>query len=108
MIDKDELIHSSMKIILHSGDARTAIMEAYDLIENDNREMAEIKLHEANELLNKAHQVQTDIVQVEASGMEIPYSPLFSHAQDTMMTIQSEYTLSKRIFGLYFKIMEGR
>lgn len=107
MISKEELIQSSMTMILHSGDARTAIMKAYDLLEDDKIQEADDLLEEAKELLNKAHQMQTSIVQFEASGEEIPYSPLFSHAQDTMMTVQTEYTLSKRIFGLYKKILKG-
>lgn len=100
---KDDLIQISMQMILHAGDARTALMLAYDLLEADQLIEAEEKMKEANALLTKAHKFQTGVVQSEAAGMTVDYSPLFSHAQDTMMTIQSQYILSKKIFKLFLK-----
>ncbi|MDT2600161.1 PTS lactose/cellobiose transporter subunit IIA [Enterococcus hulanensis] len=103
MMDKDAIVQVSMNMILYAGDARTALMEAYDLLENEEFEQAEEKMAIASKLLNQAHGYQTEIVQSEAAGEEIQYSPLFSHAQDTMMTIQAQYILSKKIFRLFKK-----
>lgn len=104
MLDKDEIVQVAMAMILHAGDARTALMEGYDLLENDQFEAADAKMTEAQDLLNQAHGYQTKIVQKEATGEEIPYSPLFSHAQDTMMTIQAQFILSKKLFRMFKKI----
>ncbi|MBP1041006.1 PTS lactose/cellobiose transporter subunit IIA [Vagococcus sp. BWB3-3] len=105
---KEDLVQISMEMILHAGDARTALMLAYDLLEEDQLVEAESKMKEANDLLTKAHKCQTKVVQSEAAGISIEYSPLFSHAQDTMMTVQSQYILSKKIFKLYLKQTKGR
>lgn len=95
----------AMNMIMHAGDARTLIMDALEDIANSEDENAKKKLEEAHEELIKAHQIQTSYIQHVASGeIEEHYSVLFTHAQDTMMTIYSEYNMTNRLL----KIFENR
>lgn len=103
MLSKETLTESSMKMLLLAGDARNCVSEIYTLIENGDFNSAKEKLVEAEKILNDSHHVQTGIVQREAEGEEIPYSPLFSHAQDTMMVTSSEILTVKKLLPLFKK-----
>ena len=54
--------------------------------------------------LTEAHKIQTKMIQsaIEEDQPQLPV--LFIHAQDTMMTIQSEYRIMKRMINLYRRI----
>lgn len=105
--EKEALIETSMKIILHAGEARTLMMQAFDLLEDDKFEEVDLKFKECKEQIDIAHSYQTGIVQKEANGEIVEYSPLFTHAQDILMTVQSQLVLCKRIARLY-KNLEGK
>lgn len=106
MIDKDDLIQAAMQMILHAGDARALIMAAYDAVYAEDFVKAQTQLDAATGLLAQAHHHQTAIVQSEADGETIPYSPLFSHAQDTMMTIYSEHLQLQKLLLIFKKLSE--
>lgn len=103
-IDEDELNKVSMKIILHAGDARNIVKHALDKIGDQDFTSANELMKEASENLKKAHEVQTNIIQRVAGGEEVPYSVLFSHAQDTLMTIMSEYNIASQLIKIFSKL----
>ena len=79
----------SMQIILHAGNAREAYTKALDLAETE---------------LTQAHRLQTRILQ-DAIEEDDPCIPiLLIHAQDTMMSIDSEYRMACRFISLYRKL----
>lgn len=97
----------ALEIILYAGDARLEIKKAIDAVYTDAEEECEEALKTANEKLIKAHQKQTEVIQKIASGeLEEKYSILFTHAQDTLMTVYSEYNLTVQIIGIYKKLNE--
>ena len=96
-----------MAIILNAGDARVACKEALDAISAFDYEKAEAKLKEAHEKITVAHKVQTDAIQAETRGEESEYALLFAHAQDTLMTINSEIIIAKQLLKI-FKSYEAR
>ena len=104
IIEEESLIQASMDILLYSGDARTLIAESVCAMEN-NEELANEKIKEATEKLRLAHVIQTEMIQNVAKGIKLPYSPLFTHAQDTLMTINSELILVKHLFTLYKSVL---
>ncbi|MNJ02646.1 Lactose-specific phosphotransferase enzyme IIA component [compost metagenome] len=59
---------------------------------------------EANKEIVTAHRAQTQTLQKEADGIEFPFSPLFAHAQDTMMTVKSEMNIMREIIKLYKRL----
>ena len=94
----------AMQIVIHAGDARDLIMEALDHAAEGLYDQAEDKLKEAREELRQAHIFQTEVVQSEAGGKKYEYSLLFTHAQDTVMTICTEMNLAKKIISMYRKL----
>ena len=84
MTEQMELI--IFEIISTGGTAKGLAYEALAAAENGDFEEAEKLLKEADEALNQAHKVQTDIIQAEARGENTEVSVLFVHAQDHLMT----------------------
>lgn len=91
----------SMKIILNAGDARAMISEALESIASGDFKQANNKLIEAKKKITAAHAVQTDTIQGEARGEKVTFSLLFAHAQDTLMTIMSEWNTAKHLIQLF-------
>ncbi|MFF3494546.1 PTS lactose/cellobiose transporter subunit IIA [Streptomyces sp. NPDC002795] len=102
----DDVARSSMQIILHAGDARNLIRRSLTAVESDSYEEAERFLVEAKEEIAKAHKAQTEFVQAEASGEQQQYSVLFTHAQDTLMTVMSEHGTAQHLLRLFRKVGE--
>lgn len=104
----------AMKIILHAGDARLKTTEALRELKQFHIEEAKNYLAQANEDIVAAHQVQTNILQAESNGDEIEYSTLFSHAQDTCMTVYSEINIAEQLIAICesidirFKALESK
>lgn len=96
-----QVVEAAMSIILNAGDARednlTAIQHvaAYDLAK------AKTALQEATKKITAAHKTQTDQIQEETRGKKSEYSLLFAHAQDTLMTINSEILLTKAFLDVF-------
>lgn len=100
-IKSEEMLNVSMKIILHSGDARNKIEEALNLAKKFEFDRADLSLKEAGEDIRLAHVTQTKIIQNEMSGHKYEINLLFNHAQDTLMTVMSELRLTKSMIDLY-------
>lgn len=106
-MNKEEKIESAMQIILHAGDARVKCKKSLDAISNADFESADKYIAEAKADITKAHKIQTDSIQAECNGAESEYSVLFAHAQDTLMTINSEIIIAKEMISI-FKSYEKR
>lgn len=101
--EKEQYIaEQAMQIILNSGDARTLACRAFDRICACDFDGARELLKEADKTQAKAHNIQTAMIQGDVRGDEerIGYFVLFTHAQDTLMTIQTELNLTKSILKL--------
>jgi cellobiose PTS system EIIA component len=110
MIDREKEIEAlnllSMQMILHAGDARNDVMEALKYCEEEKYDRADELLEKANKDITAAHKLQTETVQKEAQGEESLFSLLFAHAQDTLMTVKSEYELAKRLVRVFRRLDE--
>jgi PTS system cellobiose-specific IIA component len=93
-----DMSEAAMQIIIHAGDARLYTMEAIDAMGDENFDKAREQLKFATEKLKAAHIVHTRAIQDEARSVVQPYSLLFTHAQDTLMTIKSELLLAEHLF----------
>ena len=102
--EREKMASIAMQIVIHAGDARNLIMEALDHAAEGLYDQAEDKLKEAREELRQAHIFQTEVVQSEAGGKKYECSLLFTHAQDTVMTICTEMNLAKKIISMYRKL----
>lgn len=104
---ENELITIAMDMILKAGDARLHIHEALAHMKNFAFDEAEKSLEEGERDLRASHRTQTDVIQNEARGNTYEYSMLFAHAQDTLMTVNSEYNLARELLGI-FRMMDER
>lgn len=103
----EEKVQAAMSIILHAGDARAACMESLTAASEFNFDLAKEKLFEATKEITEAHKLQTNEIQDEAAGeKESEYSLLFSHAQDTLMTVMSEINIAKQMLKLAASVDE--
>ncbi len=102
IISAEQLAQVSMKMISYSGEAREFMYEAIKLIKEQNDTEASLMLKKAEDKLVQAHKEQTVIIQQSfQDDVQLPYSVLFTHAQDTMMCIQSEFNMMKIMLELY-------
>ncbi|MDU3723845.1 MAG: PTS lactose/cellobiose transporter subunit IIA [Clostridium celatum] len=105
MTEQMELI--IFEIISTGGTAKGLVYEALAAAENGDFEEAEKLLKEADEALNQAHKVQTDIIQAEARGENTEVSVLFVHAQDHLMTAIEARNLIEKMIKMY-KIIDTK
>ena len=88
------------EIISNGGNAKALVYEAIEASKNGNFKEARDLLNEADTFLNKAHQVQTDLIQKEAAGERNEVTVLFVHAQDHLMTSIEVRTLAENIIRM--------
>ncbi|MBS7576593.1 MULTISPECIES: PTS cellobiose transporter subunit IIA [unclassified Enterococcus] len=91
----------AFELILHSGNARTLIHEAFANMECGEFDEADTKLEAANDELLLAHQGQTKLLQDYASGQEIVMEIIMVHAQDHLMTTMTLKEIALRMKILY-------
>lgn len=99
---EDALTGQAMNIILFAGDARVNCKNALTSIEKNDFERANKEMIAAKKNITEAHKIQTKAIQGEMgeSGLVSPHSLLFTHAQDTLMTIYSEINLTNHLIKI--------
>lgn len=98
--EESELVPVAMQIIMHAGDARIKITEALKEAKRFDFDQAAADMKEAKSEITLAHNCQTEIIQNEASGISYGFSLLFAHAQDTLMTINSEVRMAEEMIDI--------
>ncbi|SDC31431.1 PTS system lichenan oligosaccharide-specific IIA component, Lac family [Pelagirhabdus alkalitolerans] len=98
-----------MGIIMHGGNARSAAMKAMSEAKKGNEKETHDFIEQANEELNQAHRVQTDLIQAETRGEKTDISLLMVHAQDHLMNAMTVRDLALEVIHLNEKInqLEG-
>ncbi len=102
--DEDALVSAAMQIIILAGDARRPTFEAADALAGTDFSGAAELLEQAQGKVREAHTIHTDCIQASAAGEPLAYSMLFTHAQDTLMTVNSEYRLMKKMATLFERL----
>ena len=101
----EQLNSAAMQIILHAGDCRNLLNEAInDLLDDKSEEEVKDKITQAKKEITKAHVIQTDMIQSSINEAELQTTLFFTHAQDTLMTINSEVNLVQSMIRLYRKL----
>ncbi|MGC4151899.1 MAG: PTS lactose/cellobiose transporter subunit IIA [Propionicimonas sp.] len=100
-ITEDSLVSAAMQIIILAGDARKLTFEAGDALAAADFAKAAEQLDVAQDKVRDAHRIHTDCIQAAAAGEHLPYSMLFTHAQDTLMTVNSEFRLVRKLAGVF-------
>ena len=92
----EDLNQVAMQIILHAGNGRTILNSIFEKFD----ENPEHFLKEAKKEITEAHKLQTGVLQTTINDDNFHPTLLFSHAQDTLMSIYSEYHTTVNLLKL--------
>jgi cellobiose PTS system EIIA component len=93
----------AFQLILHSGNAKSLLMEAMYKAREGKFSEAREKVIEAKTELKNAHHSQTSLIQSEAGGQQYKINILLVHAQDHLMTTLTTRDLVEEIIFLHEK-----
>lgn len=93
-----------MELVVHGGDARSKALEAVASAGEGNFEEAKEKMNACEAALNKAHNVQTQLIQDEINGNKTEITLLVIHAQDHLMNAMTVRDLAVKMIEMYQKI----
>lgn len=96
----------AIEVVMNAGDGRMKIDEALAAMADGDLEGAGELLKEAEALVVKAHNAQTEVIQSQVGGENMEYPLLFIHAQDTIMTINTELRITKKLLPIIKMLME--
>ena len=101
ILSKEQIV---MELIVNSGDARSKAMGAIKIAKKGDLQAARAKIKEANAALNKAHNIQTSLIQGEAAGEEFQINLLMIHAQDHLMNAITIRDLALEVLDIYEEV----
>ena len=104
--EKKDINMIAMEVIMNAGDGRDKVDEALAAMAEGRLEQADALLREAEQLIAKAHNAQTEVVQSQVSGEDTEYSLLFVHAQDTVMTITTELRMAQKLLPIVKMLLD--
>lgn len=91
----------SFQLILHSGNARSKIIQSLRAYREGNVEEAEQLLAEAGEDLNQSHDIHFKMIQKEAAGEKSEFSLLLMHSEDHLMSTLTMKELVTELIALF-------
>lgn len=91
----------SFQLILHSGNARSKIMQSLRAYREGKTAEVDGLLEQAEEDLSIAHSIHFQMIQKEASGQETKFSLLLMHAEDHLMSTLTMKELVKEILEIF-------
>lgn len=100
MTNESKSVQFATMTILHAGNARKLISDAYGELCNFNFESARKKIEEAKEEALFAHREQSKLIKAESMGNSLEISLLLTHAQDSLMSAVSEFYIAKNMIKL--------
>ena len=103
---KKDINMIALEVIMNAGDGRDKVDEALAAMAEGRLEQADALLREAEQLIAKAHNAQTEVVQSQVSGEDTEYSLLFVHAQDTVMTITTELRMAQKLLPIVKMLLD--
>jgi PTS system cellobiose-specific IIA component len=95
-----------MDIICNAGEARSLCYEALRLSREKDFESAEDNLKRAKECLNKAHLVQTQLIEADQGEGKVPMTLVMVHAQDHLMTTILAQEMATEMVALHKQLSQ--
>lgn len=90
-----------MEIIVNAGEARSLCYESLAKARAGEWEPADQMLAQAQSCINKAHLVQTQLIEADMGEGKVPMTLVMVHAQDHLMTTILAHELVKEMVHLY-------
>lgn len=98
---REETVNTAMSIIMSAGDARLLCKQSLDAVAKSDLAAANELFKQSKKKIAEAHGLQTDAIQSEMNGGEpLEYNSLFTHAQDTLMTVYSEINITRHLIQI--------
>ncbi len=91
----------AFQIILRAGNSKSCSMMAIESARDGKIEEAQKSVLEANDELNEAHLIQTEVIQKEASGEGIDVNIIMVHAQDHLTMAMMMKDVANEMIRLY-------
>lgn len=107
MKEEDKSVQFATMTILHAGNARNYIADAYKALLNFDYESANTFVEKARQETLFASREQSKIISTEMEGEALEFSLLLTHAQDTLMSATSEIHIVSNIINLVKRIREA-
>ncbi len=85
---KEELQAVAFQMIATVGEAKSLYVEAMYASRENDFEKAEELLNKGTEVFSSAHGLHFDLVQKEAQGEDLPFSIMFMHAEDQLLSTE--------------------
>lgn len=100
----DDQLQVVMGLIMNAGNAKGEAVAALAAAKDNNFSEAEERMKAANEALVEAHNTQTSLLTVEASGNNSEVTLLMVHSQDHLMNAISYLGLTQELIDMYKRI----
>ncbi len=94
---KEELQTVAFQIIATVGEAKSLFVEAMYASREGDFAKAEELLNKGSEVFASAHGFHFDIVQKEAQGEDLPFSVMFMHAEDQLLSTETIKLMAEEI-----------
>lgn len=91
----------SFAIIAYAGTAKSLAMQAITIAKDGQYQVALKMIAEANDNIAKATHCHIDVITKEGQGYQLPFSVLFMHAEDQLVTTQMMIEISTSFINLY-------
>ncbi|MCM3156656.1 PTS lactose/cellobiose transporter subunit IIA [Bacillus subtilis] len=91
----------SFQLILHSGNARSCIIQSLRAYKEGNKDEADALIAKAEQDLSAAHDIHFQMIQKESGGEAQAFSLLLMHAEDHLMSTLSMKELVKEMLDLF-------
>lgn len=98
---KEEMQAAAFQMIAQVGTAKSMYIEALQLAKKGDFEEAEKLFKEGDDTFSEGHKLHFDIVQKEAQGEDLPFSVLFMHAEDQLLSTETIKILVEEIIEIY-------
>lgn len=102
-----DITETAFMLILNAGNARNNAKEAEKFASDYEFDQAEEAIKKAKNDLNQAHQIQTDLIQVEARGENQKFGLIMVHAQDHLTMAMMAIDHANSIIKLYQKLYQS-
>ncbi|GAY72576.1 PTS lactose/cellobiose transporter subunit IIA [Lentilactobacillus kosonis] len=95
-MDEEQITQVSMMMLTKSGNAKRELNQALDELSGDviDGEQVIIHIQRAHELIIEAHKLQNTVIKNEPN---VNYSMLLTHAQDTLMNVETIEFITKKL-----------
>lgn len=101
MVDLEKLSTTAMELISYGGCAKSMYMEALKLAKVFKFKEAVEKIHEADQMMAKAHHLHVQLLTLEANENVAQVSLMMVHAEDQLMNCETVKLLVTELMEIY-------